>query len=84
MALLPLQVVTFFSFLFLLNSDCFRVYDLNDDKYISKEEIFHMLKHTINQPNEEDPDEGIKDMVEITMKKMVRRSLLKYNGLFVV
>ncbi|XP_005797467.1 EF-hand calcium-binding domain-containing protein 1 [Xiphophorus maculatus] len=49
----------------------FRVYDLNNDKYISKDEIFHMLKHSfIKWPSEEDPDEGIKDVVEITMKKM--------------
>uniref|UniRef100_A0A3P9NC33 EF-hand calcium binding domain 1 n=1 Tax=Poecilia reticulata TaxID=8081 RepID=A0A3P9NC33_POERE len=49
----------------------FRVYDLNNDKFISKDEIFHMLKHSfIKWPSEEDPDEGIKDVVEITMKKM--------------
>uniref|UniRef100_A0A3Q2P3B2 Calaxin n=1 Tax=Fundulus heteroclitus TaxID=8078 RepID=A0A3Q2P3B2_FUNHE len=50
---------------------CFQVYDLNDDKYISKEEIFHMLKQSfIKQPTEEDPDEGLKEVVEITMKTM--------------
>lgn len=54
------------------------MYDLNNDKYISKDEIFHMLKHSfIKWPSEEDPDEGIKDVVEITMKKMVRRSRFK-------
>ncbi|KAK2830304.1 hypothetical protein Q5P01_018235 [Channa striata] len=50
---------------------CFHVYDLNGDKYISREEMFHMLKNSlITQPTEEDPDEGIKDLVEITLKKM--------------
>lgn len=51
--------------------DCFEVYDLNGDGYISREEMFHMLKNSlIRQPTEEDPDEGIKDLVEITLKKM--------------
>uniref|UniRef100_UPI0037E7D393 calaxin n=1 Tax=Semicossyphus pulcher TaxID=241346 RepID=UPI0037E7D393 len=50
---------------------CFHVYDLNGDNYISREEMFHMLKNSlIMQPTEEDPDEGIKDLVEITLKKM--------------
>ncbi|XP_040909307.1 EF-hand calcium-binding domain-containing protein 1 [Toxotes jaculatrix] len=50
---------------------CFHVYDLNGDSYISREEMFHMLKNSlIRQPTEEDPDEGIKDLVEITLKKM--------------
>ncbi|KAK6491431.1 EF-hand calcium-binding domain-containing protein 1 isoform X1 [Huso huso] len=50
---------------------CFEVYDLNGDGYISREEMFHMLKNSlIKQPTEEDPDEGIKDLVEITLKKM--------------
>ncbi|KAK6327852.1 hypothetical protein J4Q44_G00034980 [Coregonus suidteri] len=53
---------------------CFDVYDLNGDGYISQEEMFHMLKNSlIRQPTEEDPDEGIKDLVEITLKKMAVR-----------
>jgi len=49
----------------------FMVYDLNGDGYISREEMFQMLKSClIKQPSEEDPDEGIKDIVEITLKKM--------------
>ena len=53
--------------------DTFRVYDLNGDGYISREEMFQLLKHClIKQPAEEDPDEGIKELVEITLKKMVR------------
>ena len=52
---------------------CFEVYDLNSDGYISREEMFHMLKTSlVKQTTEEDPDEGIKDLVEITLKKMVR------------
>ena len=32
-----------------------------------------MMKNSLlKQPSEEDPDEGIKDLVEITLKKMVR------------
>ncbi|GAA6103428.1 EF-hand calcium-binding domain-containing protein 1 [Tachysurus ichikawai] len=50
---------------------CFDVYDLNGDGYISREEMFHMLKNSlIRQLTEEDPDEGIKDLVEIILKKM--------------
>lgn len=49
----------------------FSVYDLNGDGYISREEMFQMLKTSIiKQPSEEDPDEGIKDLVEIALKKM--------------
>lgn len=37
-----------------------------------------MLKDSlIRQPTEEDPDEGIKDIVEITLKKMVLLCVLK-------
>ena len=54
-------------------ADCFGIYDLNDDGFISREEMFQMLKNTmIKQPTEEDPDEGIKDLVETMVKKMVR------------
>ncbi|XP_061853238.1 calaxin isoform X6 [Colius striatus] len=50
---------------------CFEVYDLNGDGYISREEMFQMLKNSLlKQPSEEDPDEGIKDLVDIAMKKM--------------
>ncbi|CAJ1084004.1 EF-hand calcium-binding domain-containing protein 1 [Xyrichtys novacula] len=50
---------------------CFHVYDLNGDNYISREEMFQMLKNSLSrQPTEEDPDERIKDLVEITLKKM--------------
>ncbi|XP_059898677.1 calaxin isoform X3 [Gadus macrocephalus] len=53
---------------------CFDVYDLNGDGFISREEMFHMLKNSlIRQLTEEDPDEGIKDLVEITVKKMTLR-----------
>ncbi|XP_060949332.1 calaxin-like [Limanda limanda] len=50
---------------------CFNVYDLNSDSYISREEMFQMLKDSlIRQPSEEDPDEGVKELVEMTLKKM--------------
>jgi len=51
---------------------CFTVYDLNSDGYISREEIFHLLKSSLikNMGGDDDPDEGIKDLVEIALKKM--------------
>ncbi|KAF7649444.1 hypothetical protein LDENG_00141400 [Lucifuga dentata] len=50
---------------------CFYVYDLNGDKYISREEMLHMLKDCfIKLPVEDDPDEAVKDLVEITLKMM--------------
>ncbi|XP_051992634.1 calaxin isoform X2 [Xyrauchen texanus] len=55
----------------MMDRDCFNVYDLNGDGYISREEMFHMLKDSlIRQPTEEDPDEGVKDLVEIALKKL--------------
>ncbi|XP_072859282.1 calaxin isoform X1 [Pogona vitticeps] len=60
---------------------CFDVYDLNSDGYISREEMFHMLKNSLlKQPSEEDPDEGIKDLVEITLKKMLGNSRLRRSS----
>lgn len=49
----------------------FTVYDLNGDGFVSREEMFTLLKHClIRQPTEEDPDEGVKDIVELALKKM--------------
>lgn len=42
--------------------------------------MFHLLRNSLTrQPNEEDPDEGIKDLVEITLKRMVRYFILKQH-----
>ncbi|NXL28454.1 EFCB1 protein, partial [Glaucidium brasilianum] len=49
---------------------CFEVYDLNGDGYISREEMFQMLKNSFLEEPSEDPDEGIKDLVDIALKKM--------------
>lgn len=63
------------------SSDCFQVYDLNGDGYISAEEMLYLLKDCINeQPTEEDPDEGIRDLVEITISNMVRRWLMHFSA----
>ncbi|XP_074553271.1 calaxin [Halichoeres trimaculatus] len=52
---------------------CFHVYDLNGDNYISREEMFQMLKDCFSRnPTEEDPDERVKDLVDITLKMMDR------------
>lgn len=67
------------NFKFIFWKDCFEVYDLNGDGYISREEMFQMLKNSLlKQPSEEDPDEGIKDLVDIALKKMASIFLLWY------
>ncbi|XP_017850071.1 EF-hand calcium-binding domain-containing protein 1 [Drosophila busckii] len=49
---------------------CFRVYDLNTDGFITKDEMFTLMRNClIKQPQDEDPDEGVKDLVEIVLKK---------------
>lgn len=49
---------------------CFRVYDLNNDGFVTKDEMFSLLKNClIKQPQDEDPDEGVKDLVDIALKK---------------
>ncbi|CAK1540313.1 unnamed protein product [Leptosia nina] len=50
---------------------CFNVYDLNSDGYITKDEMFLLLKNSLlKQPGDEDPDEGIRDLVELVLKKL--------------
>lgn len=50
---------------------CFDVYDLNSDGWISKEEMFQLLKDCLPQKSqEEDPDEGVKDLVDSLLKKL--------------
>ncbi|XP_076635486.1 calaxin-like [Colletes latitarsis] len=50
---------------------CFKVYDLNNDGFITKDEIFQLFKNClIKQPGEEDPDEAVRDLSELTLKKM--------------
>jgi len=50
---------------------CFTCYDLNGDGYISREEMIHLMKHAIvKQSTDEDADEGVKDLVDIALKKM--------------
>ena len=54
---------------------CFHIYDLNDDGYISREEMLTMMGScltkvkSVNQEDTEE-DEGIKDLIEMTIKKM--------------
>ncbi|XP_072937648.1 calaxin [Epargyreus clarus] len=50
---------------------CFAVYDLNGDGYITKDEMFTLLKNCLlKQPGDEDPDEGVRDLVELVLKKL--------------
>lgn len=51
-------------------SFCFRVYDLNADGFITKDEMFTLMKNClIKQPQDEDPDESVRDLMEIVMRK---------------
>ncbi|XP_045540283.1 EF-hand calcium-binding domain-containing protein 1 [Papilio machaon] len=50
---------------------CFSVYDLNGDGYITRDEMFVLLKNSLlKQPGDEDPDEGVRDLVELVLKKL--------------
>ncbi|XP_012272406.1 EF-hand calcium-binding domain-containing protein 1 [Orussus abietinus] len=50
---------------------CFKVYDLNNDGFISKDEIFQFFKDClIKQPGDEDPEEGVRDLSEMVLKKL--------------
>ncbi|XP_051033166.1 calaxin [Phodopus roborovskii] len=50
---------------------CFEVYYLTGDGYISREKIFDMLKNSLSQQSpEEENDEGIRELVDIILKKM--------------
>ncbi|XKL63032.1 hypothetical protein PGB90_005396 [Kerria lacca] len=52
-------------------SFAFFVYDLNLDGLITKDEIFILLRNClIKLPQDDDPDESIKDLVDITLKKL--------------
>ncbi|CAF4018509.1 unnamed protein product [Rotaria sp. Silwood2] len=49
----------------------FTCYSLKGEKHITREEIFQLLKSSVlKQAGDEDPDESIKELVEITLKKM--------------
>ncbi|KAJ3334656.1 EF-hand calcium-binding domain-containing protein 1, partial [Gonapodya sp. JEL0774] len=48
---------------------CFRVYDLNGDRFISKDEMYQMLKNSLVRAIDEDED-GVKELVEIALKKL--------------
>ncbi|THD25614.1 EF-hand calcium-binding domain-containing protein 1 [Fasciola hepatica] len=49
----------------------FRAYDLNSDGMITREEMFQLLKTSlIKQATDEDPDEGVRDLVDIVFKRL--------------
>ncbi|XP_040116219.1 EF-hand calcium-binding domain-containing protein 1-like isoform X2 [Oryx dammah] len=50
---------------------CFEVYYFNGDGYISRERIYDMLKNSLHQQSPgEETDEGIRELVDIALKKM--------------
>nr|KAG5705170.1 hypothetical protein BaRGS_030887 [Batillaria attramentaria] len=61
---------------FLLDRICFNVYDLNGmDGYITREEMYQFLKHSMVEKAhgdaEDDADDSTKDLTEIILKKLV-------------
>lgn len=49
---------------------CFSIYDLNSDGFITKDEMFALMKNClIKQPQDEDPDESVKDLMDIALRK---------------
>ncbi|CAB3241141.1 unnamed protein product [Arctia plantaginis] len=50
---------------------CFKVYDLNNDGFITRDEMFSLLRNALlKQPGDEDPDEGVRDLVELVLRKL--------------
>ncbi|XP_076438216.1 calaxin-like [Babylonia areolata] len=50
---------------------CFQVYDLNGDGFITREEMLQWLKTSlVRQSHEDDSDEGVKELIDIIMKKL--------------
>ena len=50
---------------------CFNIYDLNEDGYISKEEVMTMMQNCfIVHSEQEEEGDGVKDLVDMTLRKM--------------
>jgi len=51
---------------------CYFVYDINGDRSLAREELYHCLKNCLirSVAIDEDVDESIKDIVEMAMKKL--------------
>lgn len=48
-----------------------KVYDLNGDGFITREEMLQWLKTSlIRQSHEDDSDEGVKELIDIIIKKL--------------
>jgi len=48
----------------------FKVYDMKHNSFIDRDEIQQFLRHCVVQMPEEDIEEGVKDIVELIVKKM--------------
>lgn len=58
----------------------FEIYDLNGDGFIAREEMYTLLKPCLAKmslSSDDDPEEGVKDLVEMVLKKLV--SLMKID-----
>ncbi|KER26035.1 hypothetical protein T265_06615 [Opisthorchis viverrini] len=55
----------------LLDGIAFKAYDFNSDGILTREEMFLLLKSSlVKQPTDDDPDEGIRDLVDIVFKRL--------------
>ncbi|OON13343.1 EF hand, partial [Opisthorchis viverrini] len=59
----------------------FKAYDFNSDGILTREEMFLLLKSSlVKQPTDDDPDEGIRDLVDIVFKRLDDPLLLEILG----
>ncbi|XP_026479863.1 EF-hand calcium-binding domain-containing protein 1-like [Ctenocephalides felis] len=49
---------------------CFSVYDTLGDGFIRRETLFALLRDSIIKPSDDEADEGVRDLVDIIMKRM--------------
>ncbi|KAK6618027.1 hypothetical protein RUM44_002469 [Polyplax serrata] len=50
---------------------CFLVYDMNADGFLTRDEMMHLLRNCLmKSPQDEDPEEGVRDLVDLLMRKM--------------
>lgn len=60
----------------------FEIYDLNGDGFIAREEMYTLLKPCLAKmslSSDDDPEEGVKDLVEMALKKLDKDGDMKVS-----